>query len=267
MAKFNPGKVHNFVCVDRDMIREAGSCSFNSYDDHAGVFGNPGARIIYNQGRKDRNGKPVGQYFTLDQSHYNLQARDNQMDYDGIKLYDFLANSPYCEGSPNGDYREDPETKEIKQYGVKFKLLNTAADAKIAVDAKKQRVAAEASALGVDDETLTELAAHLGVFGEADELMRNKVSDWASKRPKEYFEVLNSGDRPIRAVVRKALEDGIFKKKGEVIYWDNTMIGASEDIAVATLLQEKDMLSALKEKMALVTDVKTPGKPGRPPKK
>lgn len=266
MSKFNPAKIHNFVCVDRDMVREAGSFSFNSYTDHAGALGNPGTRVIYFEGQLLNNRK-VGKYFKIDQSHYNIQAREGQTDYEGIKLVEFLANSPFCEGSPNGDYRIDPETGEQKQFGVKFKILNSAADAKIAVDAKKQRVGAEASALGVDEETLTELAAHLGVFGEADELMRNKVSDWASKRPKEYFEVLNSGDRAVRAVVRKALEEGIFKQKGEVIYWDNTLIGASEDIAVATLLQEKDMLSALKEKMSLVTDVKIQAKRGPKPKK
>lgn len=263
--QFNTKKIYNFVFADRNAAAEGGSYSFNSYTDIKGALGPSGARIIYDEGQKDRHGRPVGKYFALNQSHYNLQAREDQADTKGLLLYDFLRNHPDCEGSPNGTYIGDGEDKI--QLGVKFKLMNTAKDAQVALDAGIQKTKAQASALELDDNTLQEVAAHIGAFGEADELMRVKVYDWAGKRPKDYFEILHSGDRAVRAIIRKAIIDGIFRKQGEVIMWDNTVIGSNENSAVSTLLGDKRMLDALQENVDLKTEVKVKGKPGPKPKK
>lgn len=287
MAKsFN--KIFNFVLVDRNLAAEGGRFTFRNYTDKVGVFKNPGAVVFYDDGTMNINrGTKAGKAFTLDQNHYNIQAREGQVDYKGLSLIDFLMNAGICWGSPNGTYeygeggfvpdheiaklsREEIETRletgEFKQFGVKYKLMNTDKDAEIALDAAELRNKAESSALAIDDKTLEDIAAILGIFGSAGKLMRKKVFDYATKRPADYFKLLNSGDRAIRAIVRKSIADGTFTRKGSVIMWEETVIGPNEDEAVSRLMSDKAMLDALQDKAELHTDVKVPAKRGPKPK-
>ncbi len=287
MAKFN--QIYNFVLIDRTLFANGGRYTLRTYTDRAGVFKNPGAGIFYDDGTINPfKGTKAGKPFTLDQNHYNIQAREGQADFKGLKLIDFLLNAGECWGSPNGTYqygeggnvpdeeiaslkRDEIETRletgEFKQIGAKFKLMNTDKDAEIALEAAELRNKAESSALGIDDQTLEEIASLLGVFGPPGKLMKKKVLDYAAKRPADYFKLLNSGDRPIRAIIRKSIADGTFSKRGQVIMWEETVIGANEDDAVSKLMSDKAMLEALQGKAELNTEVKVPKKGGRPPKK
>lgn len=287
MSKFN--QIYNFVLIDRELFASGGRYTLRTYTDRAGVFKNPGAGIFYDDGTVNPfKGTKAGKPFTLDQNHYNIQAREGQADFKGLKLIDFLLNAGECWGSPNGTYqygeggnvsdeeiaslkRDEIETRletgEFKQIGAKFKLMNTDKDAEIALDAAELRNKAETSALAIDDQTLEDIAAHIAVFGKAGKLMRKKVLDYASKRPADYFKLLNAGDRAVRAIVRKSLADGTFTKKGQIIMWEETVIGPNEDEAVSKLMSDKNMLEALQDKAELNTDVKVPKKGGRPPKK
>ncbi len=288
MKKFNVNKTYNFVLFDREVAAKGGTLTLRNYTDRLGLFGNPGAAVFYDDGTTNPFGKQkVGKPFTLDQSHYNIQAREGQKDYKGLPLLDFLLNAGVCWGSPNGTYQYTEggivtdaeiaemgrdelevrlETGEIKQIGVWFKLMNSDKDAEIALETAEKKNKAESSALSIDDVTLQEIAALLGIFGDPGKLMRKKVFDFAGKRPNDYFDLLNSGDRAVRAIVRKSIQDRVFTKRGEVIFWEETVIGANEDEAVSKLLSEKAMLEALQDKAELNTDVKVPSKRGPKPK-
>jgi|GEM_PF-5907586 len=264
VKQFNPKKIHNFVLVDRN-VSGSKEYAFNSYTDTAGTYtSQPGSVAMYVQSKDDR-GRDKGKYFNLNQSHSNFMVREGEKDIYGRSQFDFLANSPDCKDSPNGFYQGEGEDRV--QVGVIFKLMDTAGDADVAIEASKRRAKAEMSALEVDDETLQDLAAHIGIFGEANNLMRHQVHQWASKRPLDYFEVLNSGDRAIRAIVRKAVSEGIFTKKGEIIMWGATVVGPTEDGAVSNLMRDgKDILEALEKKMDLSNKIELKGKPGPKPK-
>jgi hypothetical protein len=257
-----PRKVYNFVLADRELASKGGLSAWNSYTDREGIFGPPGNAVMYVTGRDDK-GRDIGKYFKLDQNYYNFTVREGEKDVYGKSQFEFLSNAPMCEGSPNGTYLGEGEDRI--QIGVLFKLMNTDKDAKIAVETAKRKVDAESSAMNLDDETLTEIAAHIGCFGEPGDLMRHTVYQWAGRRPLEYFTVLKSGDRAVRAIIRKALQDGIFTKKGEIIMWASTVIGSNEDDAVGKLLREKEILEALQDKVDLKTGIQIKGKPG--PKK
>lgn len=245
--------------------------AFRTYTDKAGLFGNPGFEVFYNDGSKDnRSGKLLGKSFAVDQSHYNLQAREGQKDLDGKTLFDFFQNAPFCEGSPNGEYTYEDggfvpqeklmkrdenlrkvKTGELVQHGVKIRLMNSDLDAEIALDAGMKTAAAQMSTGEIDEETLSEIAALIGVFGEPDKTMRYAVYSFASKRPFDYFSYLNAGDRGLRALIRKSIADGVLKVKGELIYWENTLIGNDEDGAVATLNSDPKMLDGLRTKVSM----------------
>ncbi len=254
-----PKTVYNFVLADRELAAKGGCYTFSAYTDKDGVFGIPGATVRYIQGR-DAEGREKPKYYKLDQSFYNFVVREGEKDDTGKSQFDFLSNAPMCEGSVNGDYIGEGEDRI--QVGVVFKLMNTDKDAETAMTAARRKVEAESSAMSIDDETLTEIAAHYGWFDPAGDLLRHKVYQIAGKRPLEYFEILNSGDRAIRSIIRKALSTGIFSKKGEVILWSGTVIGSNEDDAVSKLMREKDVLEALQKKMGLTNELKIKAKPG-----
>jgi hypothetical protein len=267
--------IYDFVVADRTLVSQGGTYSFRAYTDRVGVFGNPGAVIIYDDGTKDRTGRPIGKAFSIGQSHYKLQARENQKDYAHILLSKFFLNAPFCEASPNGDYIDQDGNQvpieelkdreknlkrlrsgEIKQLNVKIKLLEDEKDAEIALDAGLKRAEAQLSVGKIDEDTLSEIAALLGVFGPADQTMRLKVYEFAGKRPIDYFNHLNAGDRGVRAVLRKAIADRVLKLKGSVIMWNETILGNDENSAVSTLLGDKEMLNALSSEVKIKINTK-----------
>lgn len=271
MSKYT---VYDFVVADREMVAKGGGYSFRGYTDRAGIFGNPGAEIAYYEGAKV-NGKSVGKAFTVNQSHYKLQAREGQKDYDGKTLVDYFKNAPFCLGSPNGDYVNQDGTPvlieevlniaknltriksgELQQLNVKIKLMDDEKDAELALETGLKRAEAQMSTGAIDDQTLAEIASLIGVFGKVDKMMRHAVYEFAGKRPLDYFKLLEAGDRPIRAMIRRGLADGILTQKGSVIYWDKSVLGADENAVVATLLADESILKALQDKTKIKVDQK-----------
>lgn len=269
--------MYEFVAADRTMVAAGAGYSFRSYTDKSGVVtNNPGSVVIYDDGTKDKMGRPVGKGFSINQSHYKLMARDGQKDYNDLPLFTFFLNAPFCEGSPNGDYTDTEGNEvpvedlldrksnlkrikegQITQHNVKIKLLETELDAKIAVDTATKRAEAQISVVQIDEQTMSEVAAMIGIFGKPDMIMKHKLLEFAGKRPLDYFKYLNSGDRGVRALIRKAISSGILTKKGELIYWEETVVGQSEDAAVAALLSDKDMMSSLQSKVDLKIEKKS----------
>jgi hypothetical protein len=267
MSKFN---VYDFVVADRDMVARGKGYSFRSYTDKIGKFGHPGSVVIYDDGTKDKSNRPVGKSFSVNQSHYKLIAREGQKDYDDKSLVEFFKYAPFCLGSPNGEY-EDAEgnpvnieevqnisnnlvrikSGELKQLNVKIKLMDDELDAKMALETGIKRAEAQISAGQIDEQILSEVAALIGVFNKPEKSMRLAVYEFAGKRPLDYFKHLESGDRSIRAVIRKGIADSVLHKKGDVIYWDQTVMGADENSVVSTLLNDKAMLDSLKAKLDL----------------
>lgn len=260
---FNTDNYCHFVLLpevqyekDQDgQIRErTGTLSFSSYTDHTGAFGNQGAGVMYVQ-TKDKFNRDKGKVFSINSSRNAFVVHKGDKDMYQKSMFDFLSNSPFCEGSPNGDYLETPEGRI--QVNVKYRLMDSAADAARALEATTRRSRAQLSAVEIDEQTLLEVAAiGIGFHGEPDDLMRHKVSEWAGRQPDSYFEVLESGDRLYRALVRVAISSGIFRTQGPMIYWNNLMVGTDEDGAVKHLIDNPDTLAALKEKV----DLKVPEK-------
>ncbi len=263
MKPFNINKFVHFVLLPEVVSRvetvgpnagrpipTIGSLSFRTYTDTAGVFDTPGAPVEYIT-TVDANGRPKGKWFKMDQSHNAIIVNINDVDVKGKKMIDFIRNHPDCEGSKNGRYITDGNGDTI-QINVKFRELNTEQDAQTALAASLRRSKAQLSAGELDFDTLKEVAIlGIGMSSNSESILRHKVVEWAGKRPQDYFTILDSGDRQIRAQVRKAITDGIFTERGPLIYWGNEIIGSNEDDAVSKLLNDEELRSALKEKTSI----------------
>jgi hypothetical protein len=265
---FNTERYSHFVLLPEVAYRQdpdgkvrpnIGSISFRDYTDRAGVFGSTGVSVQYVVSRDDR-GRDKGKFFTLSQQHNAFVVNDTDKDIYGKLMFEFIANHPWCEGSPNGKYSVN-ENGDRVQSDVKYRLMNSEADAEVALMATLNRSKAQLSAGEIDPQTLLEVSAiGIGYHGDPDKTMRHKVVEWAGKRPNDYFEVLNSGDRLVRALIRKGIADNILTLKDPLIYWGNTLLGTDEDGAVKTLVDDKDRFSALSEKVNLKSKVEGPPK-------
>lgn len=249
-----------------DVVNRGGIVGLaKGYVDHQGALLNGtlrGKYVEYATSIDDR-GREKGKYFRFDESLRRLMTRQYDTDVKGLSQYEFLKNYPTCEGSPYGEYVEQDGV--MVQIGVQFREMNDAKDAEVALEADALRIKAEGEAYNLDEQTLSEVAANIGLFGKPDNMMRLKVVEYARKRPADFNKIMAQEDRAVRAIVRKAVNERVFNTKGSVIYWDQTLIGADEDSAVATLLKDASMLTALQEKLGLPTEVKTPKRgPGNP---
>lgn len=240
------------------MVPAMGTFSFRDYTDKTNALGRGSGISVQYVVSKDGRGRDKGKFFTLSQSHNAFMVNDTDTDLYGVRMYDFIAYSPFCEGSPNGNYRKNPETGDLEQVNIMFRLMNSEADAAIALEADIRRSKAQLSAAEIDEQTLLEIAViGLGRTGDPDKVMRHSVVQWAGKRPQDYFDVLESGDRPVRSAIRRALTDKIFEQKGSLIYWGQTLIGPDEDAAVTTLMKDEQLLNALKEKVNIKSEDKS----------
>lgn len=246
-----------------DTINRGGSITIEAgYLDSANVCKKgEGAYVEYQIGH-DKYGQPKAKRFKFDESFRKIQTRvSDKAPINGVSQYDFIKGHPACEDSPNARYDHSG-----KQIGVMYREYNPEKDAQTALDADTLRVTAQGVALGLDAQTLEEIANILGHYGEPDNAMRVRVIDFAGKRPSEFNELLTSGERSLRALVRKAINEGVFNRKGELIMWDQTPVGTSEDQAIAKLNTDQQMIDALKEKLQLKVDAKASSKSkgGRP---
>lgn len=275
--QFNTERVSHFVITPEFSVKKDtdgpttgqyrpafGSISFRGYTDKTGVFGASGREVQYVISRDDK-GRPKGKWFTLSQSHNAFKVNDTDQDTEGKSMYKFIANSPWCEGSENGTYIRDEKGNRI-QLDVRYRLMDSEADAEVALIAGQKRAKAQNSVLELDDQTLLEIATIGTGYRGSEKMMRHKVFEWAGIKPDDYNAVLESGDRPYRALIRRGINDKILSLKGEIIYWEATVLGANEDIAVQVLLQDKTLLDALKEKIKIEFSEPEKKKAGRPPK-
>ena len=255
-----------FVLVGdaREKAFKGGSITLMSgyVDSNAKVQSEKGKYVQYVKNRNDR-GQDVPYRFKLNESLARLMVREYDKDYYGVTQYDWLKNYPGCEGSPYGSYTIDENGFKI-QTGVIFRELNTKADAEVALKADKLRTDAQAEALALEEDVLQEVAAVLGHYGEPDAVMRLKVLEFAGKKPHEFKELMNAGDRGLRALVRRAIAEEVFTTKGSMIFWESTTIGADEDAAIARLMSDPTLTNGLKEKLGLYTEPIEKPKVGNP---
>ena len=255
-----------------DQINRGGSIALAlGYNDNANALKlGAGTYVEYVTG-KDQKGNFKAKRFRFDETWRKLMTRPTESDLNGISQYAFLKNAPECEGSPNGNYVGSGSSR--KQLGVVYREYNPAKDAATALQANTSRILTQARAIELDDETTEEIANILGDYGTQEmspeqlkTSFKNTVVEFAGKRPSEFDKLLAAGDRPLRALVRKALNAGELTKKGAIIFWENTMLG-SEDDAINILQKDEQMVDNLKGKLKLEEDAKNPPKQAGRPKK
>lgn len=143
--------------------------------------------------------------------------------YDYIKGYDRIENSPNLRGQPL------------------IKELDEVKDAKLAISRKTLVAKAATTALGLEGQDLTDMAALIGVFKNDPDVQKFRVTEFADQDPEAFFELYNAPDFKVKALVRRAISAGVAKKKGRSIEWGGELHADEQDLVSALLKDEKRM--------------------------
>lgn len=148
---------------------------------------------------------------------------------------EYMKNHPCCAESPNNH----------PQQAILFKVLDPIKDAEISVSRRKRQNDAVNKAFALEGKELDDMATLLGVFVDDPMFKLDRVSEFAKQDPELFFKYYESGDKSVRATLRKALSLNKLKKVGEAIFWEKESLGGNEDQAVAYLVQNPEKLEAL----------------------
>ena len=237
MAKTNYGDFHYF-----NYIAMNPSYGFATYKDPK--TGSARGYVI----GYDKNNQPIYKYwhFNYDSQKIKRVGKD-EVDLNKQSAYDFLRDAPACMGSHNGEYFGDG-----KQTGYFYKEINTAKDAKEAIDSRKGLIKAQAAALELKGQELEDVAGYLGVFDVSDDEKSHRILDFASNAPTKFLELIEDKTLKVRSLLRKSVRQGVLKEEGRMISWESKPIGADEDEAVATLMKDDKLKKAIETHLSKI---------------
>jgi hypothetical protein len=153
-----------------------------------------------------------------------------------MKLKEFIANSPFTEGSKN--LRGVPT----------IKLFDEVKDATTGIERKELRLKAGNAALEIrtNPERLAELARMIGCFRDEKDVQLNRVLEFADQDPEQFLKYVESPDTSVASLLKKGVDCGALKKKGKMIMWEKESLGADFDDAVSNLMKDKDKAKAVR---------------------
>lgn len=196
----------------------------------------------------DKNNQPLYKYW-----HFNYDSQKikrvghNEKDLNGQLAYDFLREAPACMGSENGEY-----FGEGKQTGYFYKEINTAKDAREAIDSRKNLIKAQAAALDLKDQELDDIASYLGVFDLSPDEKSHRVLDYSTNEPTKFLALLSDKTLKTRSLLRRAVSQGVLKEEGRMLSWESKVIGADEDEAVAALMKDDKLKKAIETHLSKI---------------
>lgn len=204
--------------------------SFNGYTDEKGEW-------AYISDKDDKDGNPIARRFHWSRNKRHISIPEGQKDRNKKSVVEFLKNSPECLGSPL------QKERKAKAY---YMLVDNEASAKIVVDSKKQKFAAQNRAFNMKPEEVKEAAIYLFGKSEGEILDQHKVLEEAERNPVEFLERLDSPDFKTRALIRDGISKGELVRYGKIIKWEDVVVGADEDDAVTRLLKDEELRTAIK---------------------
>lgn len=226
----NPGDYVKFLFTSHNR-----SFSFRTYNDETG------REVGFIDGY-NKDGSPIYHRWKFDQDGLRkISVHKNKVDRNGLNAVEFLRKSPNCVGSPTGTYIGDGT-----QVDLYFKEVNEEKDAKVLVDEEMIRLEAVNAAVKVKGQDFIDLCALLNTFNKDESVMRIALIDYAKVAPEKFLDLVNDKSRQTRSIIRRGVNAGIIQKQGKIYSWEDLVLGVDEDSAVAKLITDEKLVSAIK---------------------
>ena len=212
---------------------------FNGYIDKEGIH-----RYI-ERGRDDR-GNILYRRFKFTPARRMISIPNSQQD-----VIKFLREHPECAGSPNGSYNTDENGNKV-QNQVWFKEINEGKDAEISIEATERKFEATSAALSLKapskGKELKHVALLCGYDGDDRKLALHHILQFAENNPDRFLEIYKDPTKEVQYLIKNGLKKGGYlRKKGFIIYWQEVKLGNSFENAVKRLLDDAELLDAIKE--------------------
>lgn len=181
----------------------------------------------------DKNGQPVPFKWRFDQNHRVLKVHREQEDRNKQNAVEYLKNCPECKGSPNSK-------------GIHFfKVMDTEADANLALSITQMKIEAGNLALSVQGQEYEDLLVMLGILSGKPGEKRFLLVDLAQNEPEKFMKVYKDPTRKLRALVRRGISTGVFEKNGTMILWEGQVFATDEDEAIRKIGQDDKLEKAI----------------------
>lgn len=190
---------------------------------------------------KDKDGQPIYRRWKFDRDTRKISVHKNKTDLNNLNAVDFLRESPFCKGSPNGYYNLKGE-----QLEVYFEEVNEGRAAEEAIKFETMRLDAQNYAVAAKGQELIDLASMIGVFHPDEPVLKFSVMEYAKNKPASFMEIYNDPVRKLKSLIRRGVSSGIISQEGTVYKWENQLVGLDEDDAAKTLKDNEAMFKAIK---------------------
>jgi hypothetical protein len=216
--------------------------SFSAYSDDEGQV-----QFLWN--RMDYKTKePLKRRFEFSKAYRTIRVplAQTMKNPDGelVKVVDFLRNHPECAESPNLKVGQKPL----------FKELNASKDAKIAIDARRNKIKAENAALELTGAQLEAVALACGYAAQQgkefnENLAIHKCLESAAVDPIGFLKLVDDDSYELKAFVTKAVSAGVISKLGEKYMWGKILLGDGIEEAVAELSNDAQLVRGIQMKL------------------
>ena len=163
----------------------------------------------------------------------------------GRLVWEYIKNYPGCRNAESNINPKTGAPYEGRQYV--YKIMDSEADANIAVKARRLKNKAETIAFDLEGQDLTDVAGLINPRGFNQTAAQNThlCLEFASKDPQAFIDLVDSKDRKVRSLIREGVRQGKLQKRGHMIVWDGEMLGGDEDSAVSKLINDRDLLKSV----------------------
>jgi hypothetical protein len=190
---------------------------------------------------KDKEGNPIPYRFVFRRGPGRiLTMPEGWKDVTGKSMAEFLRNHPECEGSPNN-----------RGQICYFKEIDVEKDAEVMLEIEQLVLQAKNAAAKLTGDKLKYVAILIGEPSDNTNKQLVSILKYAEANPKDLLKLIDGPDVEVRALIREGVAKQAIELKGTIHIWERVHLGGDENEAVAKVLADKDLLTALKRTISL----------------
>lgn len=185
-----------------------------------------------------KTGQPVPRRFKWTSNQPVLKIPRKQEE-----VIEFIRNYPGCYKSKNAKNPDAPKELFI------IAEINDASDAKLANDANKLNITAQAAAYDLElyPEKLARIARLVGEDSKIPSIQLFACINYAKSNAEKFMSLVNEQESEARDLVKQALSAGIIKKQGVMYNMGKVNVGThNEERVIAKVSGSAELMEALK---------------------
>jgi hypothetical protein len=221
-----------FVLIDPN---KQSSHSFSEYTDREGNL----CSILGPWSQREGRAMPRRFKWSFNQRKYKVHKNDTN-------TIDFIKGYPMTLGSPNA-----PENPPHGYFVIAE--VNDMQTAVTALEGDKLLHKAMSLAFALEDDPthLKSIARLLGSNKDDEKMMLFDITQYARNEPAKFIKLVEAPDTEYRSLIKQAIDKQIISKRGIMFYFGDQLIGNSEEKAIRSLMDDKELYANIVQRIAV----------------